>query len=464
MSRHAEFTGRTLAMNPEGSRGGFDNRLPPWALELELEHAGTRLASEISARGRAEGALAEACRRRDEHVAMLAHELRNPLNAIQGALALLGNSDAAGQTLEASRGMIARQVKSMSRLIDDLLDVSRIKLGKMRIVKEVVSLAEAVENAIETCRPLIQSHRHTLEVNLPEQPILLEADPGRLEQVLSNLLNNAAKFTEPGGRLRVSGSLDGGQAVLRVQDTGTGMTGQMLSRVFDLFAQADRLPGRAPGGLGIGLTLVRSIIEMHGGTVTAESDGPGAGSEFTVKLPASRDIAAVPPRSEVTNPPARLQILVVGDNPHAADNLALLLRLAGYDVRSAHRGDEALAAAKALLPDAVLVDIDMPGIDGYQVATRMRAVTSLARSCLIAFSGQDREEDRIRSRRAGFDYHLTKPIDLKMVNEFLPTFFCRPRLGCGTPVKVVEPGGSPWMTGRSLSLGQHFPGISMPGP
>jgi CheY-like chemotaxis protein len=370
---------------------------------------------------RAEDGLKAVCRRKDEFLAMLAHELRNPLNAIQGALAILGQSEALPQTLEMARGMIGRQVRNMSRLIDDLLDVSRITHGKMPLAKELVNLAAVVESAIETCLPLMQSRQHLLDVNVPEGPVLLEVDPGRLEQVLSNLLDNAAKYTEVGGRLCISVSLEGGQAVLRIKDTGIGMTDDTLSKVFDLFVQADRTLDRSQGGLGIGLTLVKSIVEMHGGTVTAQSDGLGRGSEFTVHLPAWNGSPSAARRREQGAP---MRILVVDDNIDTTHGLALLLKRSGHEVRTAYRGEEALPAARAFLPEVVVLDIGLSGMDGYQVGRLLRAEKGLARVCIIAVSGYGNEKDRIRSRDAGFDHYLIKPIDMTMMDALLLAVSC----------------------------------------
>jgi signal transduction histidine kinase/CheY-like chemotaxis protein len=397
-----------------------------WTAELDqLKRANADLASEIAAMEHAEDGLKEASRRKDEFLAMLAHELRNPLASIQSGLAILAQSGAAPQTLEVARGLIGRQVGNISRLIDDLLDLSRITHGKMALDKQTVSLQAAVQSAIESCLPLIQSRQHVIELNVPEEPVLLEVDPGRLEQVLSNLLNNAAKYTERGGRLSISASLESGEAVVRIKDTGIGMTHATLSKVFDLFTQENGSLDRFQGGLGIGLTIVKTLVELHGGTVKAESDGPGRGSEFTVRLPTSSGIVVVPHVSDATYPRGeRLRILVVDDNMETSDGLTLLLQLSGHEVRAAYRGDEVLPAAKSFLPEAVLLDIGLPGMDGIEVARRVRAEKSLARVCLIAVSGYGREEDRVRSREAGFDHHLLKPVDMKMLQALLAKVFC----------------------------------------
>ena len=356
--------------------------------------------------------LAEADRRKDEFLAMLAHELRNPLAPIRNTLEVIRLSDDPN-AIEHARAMAQHQVGHMARLIDDLLDVSRITRGKIQLRKQPLDLATAVANAVAATRPQIEARGHRLELAIPPDPILVEWDPTRLEQVFANLLNNAAKYTETGGLIRLEAIPQGDEVVLRVRDSGIGIAPEMLPRVFDLFAQADRALVRSEGGLGIGLTLVRNLVERHGGSVSAHSAGLGQGSEFVVRLPTlaktgSRE-AARSPRSSLPVS-ARRSILVVDDHRDAALTLARVLELWGHEVRVAHGGPEAIAAFAARPPDLVLLDIGLPGMDGYQVAARLRGLSGPVRPVLAALTGYGQDEDRRRSREAGFDHHLVKPV------------------------------------------------------
>jgi CheY-like chemotaxis protein/nitrogen-specific signal transduction histidine kinase len=379
-------------------------------------------AREAASRRRAE----EADRRKDEFLATLAHELRNPLAPIRNALHLMGHPTGAGQDFEVERAMAERQVVHLARLIDDLMDVARISKGKIELRKEVVDLATVVNQAVETARPLIDERRHRLSVSLPGETIRLEGDITRLEQILWNLLNNAAKYTDPGGSIRLTVEPGGGEVAIRVRDTGIGIEPAMLPVVFEMFAQVDHRSARAQGGLGIGLGLVKTLVEMHGGTIAAASDGPGAGSVFTVRLPVIADTIdgrARPKAEDRARPegvPPRRRILVADDNADAANSLARLLRrLHGQDVRVAHDGPEALAAADSFLPEVALLDIGMPGMDGYEVARRLRENPDLQGLFLVALTGWGQEADRRRSEEAGFDRHLIKPVDPEVVRELL---------------------------------------------
>jgi signal transduction histidine kinase/CheY-like chemotaxis protein len=378
----------------------------------------TRLEEQLRQRARE---LAEADRRKDEFLAMLGHELRNPLAPIRHAAEVLRLADPPGPRERWAGEVIDRQVAHLARLVDDLLDVSRITRGKVRLKTDAVELAEVLERAVELSRPLIQARRHELVESLPPAPVWLEADPARLAQVVANLLNNAAKYTDERGRIVLSAAREGGEAVVRVRDTGVGIPAEMLPRVFDLFAQADRTLDRAQGGLGIGLTLVRRLVEMHGGTVEAHTEGPGKGSEFVVRLPA----LAGPPRGrpsgggEIVAAATSRRVLVVDDNADSAEGLAVLLRLRGYEVRTAGDGESALAEAAAFRPGVVLLDLGLPGPDGYEVARRLRREPSAAGAVLVALTGYGQEEDRRHSREAGFDHHLVKPADLVEVEAVL---------------------------------------------
>jgi two-component system CheB/CheR fusion protein len=322
-----------------------------------------------------------------------------------------------------------RQVQHLVRLVDDLLEVSRVTRGKIELRKERVELAAIVQSALETSRPLIEEAGHDLTVSLPSEPVYLEADPTRLAQVFLNLLNNAAKYTDPGGRIWLTAELAGNEVLVRVRDTGIGIPADMLPRVFDLFTQADRTLERSQGGLGIGLSLVRSLVEMHGGTVAAHSDGPGKGSEFIVRLPLllpgeqgewSTVGHGVVAGALLGAPRSTLgRILVVDDNCDAADSLGLLLEYLGHEVQVAHDGPSALAASRTQRPAVVLLDIGMPGMDGYEVARELRARPELEGLVLIALTGWGQEEDRQRTRAAGFDHHLLKPVDLAAIQGLL---------------------------------------------
>jgi signal transduction histidine kinase len=374
-----------------------------WELERSQEEAERQ-------RRRAEQ-LADLDRRKDEFLAMLAHELRNPLAPIRNALHVLSTPGADEASLRQAIDMMGRQVHTLVRLVDDLLDVSRITRGKIQLRKEPADLGAVLGRAVETARPLIESNRHALTVALPAEPIKLQADATRLEQVFANLLNNAAKYTERGGRISLAAERSGGEAVVRVRDNGFGIPADLLPRVFELFTQADRTLDRAEGGLGIGLTLVRSLVEMHGGTVQAFSDGPGKGSEFVVHLPVlPRSQVLIDPPPPATENGVASRVLVVDDNRDSADSLAVLVRLWGHEARTAHEGLSAVKAARAYRPEAVLLDIGLPGLDGYEVARQLRRDLG-HEVLLVALTGYGQDEDRRKSREAGFDHHLVKPAD-----------------------------------------------------
>jgi CheY-like chemotaxis protein/two-component sensor histidine kinase len=310
------------------------------------------------------------------------------------------------------------------RLVDELLDVSRITRGKIELRRELVDLATAVRRAVDVQRALLDERGHRLRLSLPGEPLVLEADPTRLEQILSNLLSNAAKYTPGPGTIDFHVTREGAQAVIRVRDDGIGIRPEMLDRVFELFAQADRLPERVQEGLGIGLTLVRSLTGLHGGTVSASSDGPGRGSEFVVRLPclpAQEKSARPVPRARTGADDARRRrVLVVDDNPDSAESLALLLQIEGHDVWTAHDGLSALAAAREHRPEVVLLDIGLPaGMDGYEVAQRMRPEAGLEDMLIVAVTGYGQAEDKRRAADAGFDGHLVKPVDIDKLWQLL---------------------------------------------
>jgi PAS domain S-box-containing protein len=362
----------------------------------------------------------EADRRKDEFLATLAHELRNPLAPIQNAIQVMRRHDLAEPQLAWARDVVARQAQQMTRLVDDLLDVSRISRGKVQLRKERVPLATLVEHAVETAQPLIEERRHRLTLALPATPVWLEVDATRMEQVLANLLNNAAKYTEVGGQIHLSAATEPGTVTIRVRDTGVGIPAEQLHDVFNLFVQIDGGREGAMGGLGIGLSLVRRLVEMHGGTVSAHSAGRFKGSEFVVRLPVPAARGAGPaqaPRAITPVPPRRL--LVVDDNVDAAQSLAVLLRMEGHEVQVANDGLSALEQAPAFHPQLVILDIGMPQLDGYEVARRLRQMPDFDKVRLVALTGWGSDEDRRRARAAGFDCHLVKPVELSSLRDIL---------------------------------------------
>jgi len=367
--------------------------------------------------------LVEADRHKDEFLAMLAHELRNPLAPIQNAVQVLKRLDHAQPEMQRATAVIERQVHQARRLVEDLLDVSRISQGKFSLHKEPLELDEVIAQAVEECRSLMEARKHQLTVNLPNDPIRLEADPTRLIQVVANLLNNAAKYTDDGGHIWLTVEQNEAEAVLRVRDNGIGITPAMLPRVFDLFAQSDQAFRRSQGGLGIGLKLVRSLAEMHGGRVQAFSDGPGKGSEFVVHLPVIvRDQKWQAPaknRERDSHLPCLGRILVVDDNRDSAECLALLLRVSGYDVMTAYDGKAALEVAQTFYPEIMLLDIGLPGIDGYELVQRLRKLEGLKEVLLVALTGYGQEEDRRHALAVGFDQHLTKPVCFDTLHRLL---------------------------------------------
>jgi PAS domain S-box-containing protein len=367
--------------------------------------------------------LAEANRSKEEFMALLSHELRNPLSPILNALNVQRQVKTDDPLLQQAGEIIERQVGHMVRMVDDLLDISRITKGKLRLSKERVELRVIANRAAEAARPFIDCRKHEFSMSLPTESIWVEGDPTRLEQVIVNLLNNAAKYTDPGGLIRLSVVSADGEAVVKVWDNGVGMPPEMLPRIFDLFTQVDCTLSRSHGGLGVGLALVRTLVEMHDGRVQAYSAGLKKGSEFTVILPAlssvpERETNVVLERARPTGP--SLRVLVVEDNVDAGDSLSMLLRLHGHEVLVARTGPSALEVASAFQPNLVLLDIGLPGMDGYQVAERLRAKPEFKDVLLCALTGfTPSDADRDRPQKAGFDRHFVKPIDMKKLNELL---------------------------------------------
>ncbi len=349
-------------------------------------------------------------KRINEFIAMLAHELRNPLAPISNAVRILEKTDTSPE-VERNTQLIARQVGHLSRLVDDLLDVSRITSGKIRMRKEPLELNALVQTAVESVRPAVEAYGHTIEMRPATQPLHVDGDDTRLTQVVVNLVTNAAKYTPKGGRVRIELLGRGSVAILRVIDNGLGMTKALMDSVFELFVQGDRALDRAEGGLGVGLTLVKRIVTMHGGTVGVASAGPDHGSEFTVTLPLSQHAGAEDARQSAAPSKRARKILVVDDNEDAANSLGALLRMFGHEVVVAHDGPDALISAAANPPDTVLLDLGLPKMDGYEVARRLRALPHLADTRVIAVTGYGQEDDRRIAREAGFDFHLVKPVE-----------------------------------------------------
>jgi signal transduction histidine kinase/CheY-like chemotaxis protein len=375
----------------------------------------------IGARKRAEHELREADRRKDEFLAILAHELRNPLAPIRNSLEILKMT--AGESASAARvgHMLERQVDHMVRLIDDLMEISRITRGKIELRRQAVDIGEVVARAVEISQPQIESGGHRIEVSIPSSAVEIDADPVRITQVIANLLNNAAKYTDPGGRLSIDVVCEADWVRVSVRDNGIGIGADMLPRVFDLFAQGDGGGNRARGGLGIGLTLVKTLVELHGGTVQARSEGPGLGSEFTFRLPMRESIHAVAVKPAEATPLASLgsHVVVADDNRDAAESLATLLRLLGAEVDVAFNGNDALAVIQRTRPEVAFIDIGMPGMNGHEVAQRVRDDPTCSDVTLIALTGWGQESDRERSRLAGFDHHLVKPAQFQAIQAML---------------------------------------------
>ena len=385
---------------------------------------------DISAVRQRANELADLDHRKDEFLAMLSHELRNPLAPILNAALLLRLHSNRNRLqgienpiLQQSAGIIERQVGQLARIVDELLEVSRITTGRIQLHLEPIAVGVVVENALATVRSLIDQRKHELTVSLPTQAIWLHADAARLEQVIVNLLTNAAKYTDQDGHIWLTLQQEGEEAVLRVRDTGVGIAPEILPRVFDLFTQADRSLDRSQGGLGIGLALVQRLVEMHGGSVAASS-ALGQGSEFVVRLPVvpPPEPQASSPRIETAPPPGPfLRVLFVDDNVDTVTTLALLVKESGHDVRTAFDGPTVLEAALDYRPNVVLLDIGLPGLDGFEVAKRLRQQPALQNAVLVAMTGYGQESDRRRSREAGFDHHLVKPGDLGKVLQILAT-------------------------------------------
>jgi signal transduction histidine kinase len=417
------FNQRIRVPARDGSWRWFESHAAPW-YSGDGQHRGyVGISLDITGAVQAEEALKEADRRKDEFLATLAHELRNPLAPISNAVQLMRRPDGRRQSDRVVE-MVGRQVRQIVTLVDDLMEVSRITRGKIDLRLERVPVAEIIHSAVETSQVAIERAGHQLAVAMPDEPLVLLADRVRLTQVFANLLNNAAKYTDPGGRIWVDVWQVDGMVAVSVRDTGIGIPEEALGRVFDMFAQAHRAVGRGQGGLGIGLTMVRSLVEMHHGSVEAHSAGSGMGSEFLVRLPPAplEDAWAERPGLALARPNtpfAGQRILVVDDNRDAADTLGLLLEADGADVRVVYDGRAALAMAETFMPSSVLLDIGMPGMDGYEVARRLRQDERFASLRIVALTGWGQDSDRRQTRNRGFTHHLTKPVSLEDLHKIL---------------------------------------------
>jgi len=395
----------------------FVTRAVPWKNPAGAVISWFGITTDIHEQKEMQERLHEADRRKDEFLATLAHELRNPLAPLRNSLEVMRRATERGLPTDNPRSIMERQLSHLVRLVDDLLDLSRITRGRIELRLERFDMVSAVNDAIETCRPQIERRAHRLAVTLPPEPLFVDGDRVRLAQVFTNLLSNAAKYSPPGNEIRVRVGREDGQAAVRVWDTGIGISSDLLPHVFDMFSQAVRSQELTEGGLGIGLSLVRGLVEQHGGTVEAYSDGPGQGSEFVVRVPAA-SASAAPPRRERADgaaPTPQRRILVADDNRDAADSLATMLSLMGHEARAAYDGLGAVETAATFRPDVIVLDVGMPRVDGYEAARRIRKEPWSNGVVLVALTGWGQEEDRARARNAGFDHHLTKPATIDAI-------------------------------------------------
>lgn len=379
----------------------------------------SKVARDITERIEIERALREADRRKDEFLVILAHELRNPLAPLRNALAIFRSGKANESMQIQAREMMERQIDQMVRLVDDLMDVSRITRDKIALQKERITLAALLHNAVETARPVVDSFGHYIKLDLPPEPVYIDGDMVRLSQVFSNLLNNAAKYTKRGGQISISAAREGEEVVIHIADNGIGISPELLPRVFDMFLQADSAIERSHGGLGIGLTLVKKLVEMHDGRVEAFSEGENKGSDFVVTLPASPMQASEGSDSEKNKPgkTAAVRVLVVDDNIDSARTLGWMLELQGHEVQLAFDAKEAMAAAEKFQPSIVMMDIGLPGMTGYELCPAMRKMPGMEDAVFIAQTGWGQEKHVRQSREAGFDHHLIKPVELNKLEQ-----------------------------------------------
>ncbi len=429
ISHGRAWQGEIKNLAKDGSFYWVDTTIVPFLNEEGKPYQYVTIRADITEHKQAEAALRETDRRKSEFLATLAHELRNPLAPVRAAVEFLRIKGPVDPELQWARDVIDRQTQAMTRLIDDLMDVSRINQGKIELKREHVELAKIVQGAVETSRPLIEEMGHQLTVKLRPAPVIVDADLIRLAQVFMNLLNNAAKYTDRGGRIELRAEVQGSDVVVSVKDTGIGIHADKLPTIFEMFSQVEGALSRSQGGLGIGLCLAKRLVEMHGGSVEARSEGPGKGSEFLVRLPiVVEKTYARPARDDGdggrqgATPTSDLRILVVDDNKDAAETLAMLLKVMGNTVRTAHDGEEAVAAAREFRPHVVLCDIGMPKLNGYEACRRMKAQAWDTKMILIAVTGWGQDDDKRKAQEAGFDHHLAKPADPYVLMNLLAGF------------------------------------------
>lgn len=423
LNRDGRWEGEVVHRRKNGERVTVFAR---WVLDRAPDGQTRRIletTNDITVRKKAEQALHDADRRKDEFLATLAHELRNPLAPVRNAVQILLARGPSDPLLVRARGTIDRQIRIMARLLDDLLDVSRISRHKLELRREHITLSTVVQDAVEISAPLVDAGGHALSITLPPEPVQLEADPVRLAQVFANLLNNAAKYTERAGRIALSAERHGADVVVSVKDTGIGISAEAMPKIFEIFSQAQPALERAQGGLGIGLSLVKGVVELHGGSVCVRSDGTGKGSEFVVRLPvatAPAPIQTPPPAVAESSPPAaRRRILIADDNEDSADSLAQLLEIQGHEVATAYDGEQAVALAEAMRPDVALLDLGMPKVNGFDACRRIREQPWGRNVYLVALTGWGQDDDRRRTREAGFDHHFVKPLESEALERLL---------------------------------------------
>jgi signal transduction histidine kinase/ActR/RegA family two-component response regulator len=419
-----ELENHTILISKEGTERPIDDSAAPIRNSRGEIIGSVLVFRDISRLKKANEALQDADRRKDEFLATLAHELRNPLAPIRNSLQILKMPRLDAGAVQQTRDLMERQVHHLVRLVDDLLDVSRVMRGKIELRRERLELASVVARAVETAQPMIDAQGHRFDVSVADESLLVDADPVRLAQAIGNLLTNAAKYTEMNGHIGLTAESNGNQAILHIHDNGIGIAPDMLPHIFELFVQADNASTKAQGGLGIGLTLVKNLVGMHGGEVEAHSAGLGKGSEFIIRLPLvveERKGAAEnkPGKQRRSVVPSGHRLLVVDDNQDAATSLAMLLRLYGHEVRIAHDGPAALEIAKSYEPEMIFLDIGMPGMDGYEVARQLRQTAGLEKIVLAALTGWGQAEDRRRTAEAGFDHHLVKPPEPQVLENLL---------------------------------------------
>jgi len=425
-----EYNGEEIVVErPDGTRWTALAHANPFVNDAGRVYGAVNVLVDISERKRAEEALQKADRNKNEFLATLAHELRNPLAPIRNGLQIMRMAGGDAAMAAEAHSMMERQLGHMVRLIDDLLDVSRITQGKVALRKERVDLAAVVQDAVETSRSLIENAGHRLSLTLPPKPVTVNADRTRLAQVFANLLNNSAKYTAPGGDISLGVERHGTDVVVRVKDNGVGIPPDMLPRIFDTFMQVDRSLERSQGGLGIGLSLVRALVDMHNGTVEARSEGHGKGSEFVVRLSdavAPDHSVEAPPGADSGMPSSIYRILVVDDNRDSALSLAMMLKIMGHDTRTGHDGEAAVSLAESFRPDVMLLDIGLPKMNGYDACRLIREQPWGRGIVLIALTGWGQDEDKLHSKEAGFNFHMIKPVDPDALAKLLTGLLVTP--------------------------------------